>query len=264
MKKIVLLLFSASLLIACSNDDSDNNGPATGAIYLPLTAGNFWTYDVDGTTVSGRDSLYVANDTVISGETYKRMQTQFIPFGFYSGSLKNNGARYSNGSVIVSGNANFYLGETFPIELALSNFTILKENATDGQQLSSVDGTIEQVYQGYPLNIDYALTSTAQQTLPSYTSPDGTTYTDVKQVKLTMNLAISTTIDFGFPIDVPILQSQDVVVSTMYFAKDIGMVYASTVLSYNLEDFSAAGVELPIPSSGSETQQEFLDVYVAE
>jgi hypothetical protein len=80
-----------------------------------------------------------------------------------------------------------------------------------------------------------------------------------------MNLEITTTMDvFGFPVTFPILAPQDVLVSTMYFAKDIGMVYANTVISYSLEDFSAANIELPIPSSGTEVQQEFLDVYSAE
>lgn len=263
MKKILIVAFSASVLFACSSDDNDN-GPGSGVVYLPLTAGNYWTYDVEGSTVSGRDSLYVANDTVIGGDTYKKMKTQFLAFGFYSGALNNNGVRNSNGSVVVTGNAGLNLGEAFPIEIALSNFTLLKDNASDGQQLGSVSGSIEQTFQTYPLTLDYTLKSTAQTSLPTYTA-NGNTYTDVKVVQVRMNLKISSTTDvFGFPVTIPILAPQDVVISTMYFAKDIGMVHSTTQISYNLEDFSGAGFDLPIPASGNEVQQEFLDSYIAD
>ncbi len=265
MKNTVLAVCMALMIIGCSSDDDNgNNGPVTGDIYLPLATDNYWTYDVEG-SAPGRDSLYVAEDVVISGATYKKMETENVPFGFFSGSLKGNGARYADGAVMVSGNAGLNLGEAFPVEIALSNFVILRENAAANSQLSSVSGEITQVYDGYPLLIEYTLKSTAKETLENYTSPNGESYQDVKAVELTLNMSISSTIDlFGFPVTIPILAAQDVVVSKNYFSKNIGMVYTNTVISYELEDFSQAGFTLPIPQSGSDTQQEFLATYSVE
>lgn len=259
MKKIVFAALSMLLFVGCSNDDT-NNGSSSGAIYLPLSAGNYWNYDVDA-AASGRDSLYVANDTLISGQNFKRMETRELPFGFYSGALRNNGVQNENGAILVSGNAGLNLGDAFPIELALTNFILLKENASPNQLLSTLTGEIERDFDGFPLTISYSLKSTAKQSLASYTTPNET-YQDVKSVQLALNLQISTTmVVFGFPVTVPVLASQDVVLSTLYFAKDKGMIYANTVVSYELEDFSQAGITLPIPQSYSETQVEVLDTY---
>ncbi len=263
MKKILLIAFSAILFVSCSNDDN-GGGTSTGAIYLPLSVGNYWNYDVTATT-SGRDSLFVSSTYQANGNTYNKMETGELPFGFYSGSLRNNGVRNDNGFVLVSGTAGLNLGDAFPINIALDDFIILRENASPNQQLSSLSGEIEQEFEGFPLKITYTLKSTALENLSSYDAPNGQTYQDVKSVKLALNLKITTTTDaFGFPLTIPILNSQDVAVSTMYFAKDIGMVYATTQISYNLEDLSQAGVTLPIPQNYSEIQLEVLDTFVAE
>lgn len=267
MKKTFLLLLTGTLFIGCSSDDdSGTEGPVTGAIYLPLTTGNHWTYDVEGSTLSGRDSLYVANDTLISGNTYKKMKTRELPAGFLSAAVRENGARYQNGAVIVSGNVGVNLGVELPIALPLSNFMLLKENASVNEQLASVSGEIEDEIENYPIEISYNITSTAKEALPTFTSPNGDTYTDVKSVQVKLNISISTTMEVfvGFPVTIEVLAPQDVVVSNMYFAKDIGMVYAHTVSSYELEDLPTGDFELPIPQSGTETTTEFLDSYVAD
>ena len=78
-----------------------------------------------------------------------------------------------------------------------------------------------------------------------------------------LNLKITTTQTIGgFPVTVTVLSPQDVVTSTQYYAKGIGMVHTNTNITYQLQEFP--GVTFPFPSSGSQTQQEFLDTYVAE
>jgi hypothetical protein len=62
----------------------------------------------------------------------------------------------------------------------------------------------------------------------------------------------------GFVLPVTVLNSQDVVVSTQYFAKGIGVVYSATTIAYNLAQ-AIPGSD--IPTSGTQTQEEFLDTY---
>ena len=257
--KFFIVAIAATLFMSCSNDDSTGN-TAISTDYLPLTNGNYWTYDVIGQGLSNRDSLYIANDTTINTKTYKKLKTLSLPFGFYSNSLRNNGLRKENDAIYMTGNAGLNLGNTLPIEIGLSDLIIFKESATVNQQLGSVSGSISQDFQGYPLIIDYTLKTTALETLPSFTSPDNMIYTDIKKVKITLNLKVATTIA-GIPIPIAILNPQDVVVSTQYYAKNIGMVYNNTVISYELVDLSAFGVALPIPQSDTQTQEEFLDLY---
>jgi hypothetical protein len=257
--KFFIIAITAALFASCSSDDSSgDNAPITN--YLPLTNGNYWAYDVEGQGISNRDSLYVANDTTINSIAYKKIKTQNLPFGFYSNSLRNNGLRKESDAIYMTGDAGLNLGNTLPIDISLTDLVIFKESATTNQQLGSVSGSISQDFQGFPLIIDYILKTTALETLPSFTSPDNTIYTDVKKVKITVNLKVATTIS-GIPIPIAILNPQDVVVSIQYYAKNIGMVYNNTVISYELVDLSAFGINLPIPQSNTQTQEEFLDLY---
>ena len=262
--KLFFIVFTIAILTSCSSDNS--SGGTSTADYLPLTDGNYWTYDVStvGQTTSNRDSLYVANDTVINTKTYKKMKTLNIPFGFYSNSLRNNGVRKENDAIYMTGNAGLNLGAVLPIDLSVSDLMIFKESATANQELGSVSGVINQDFQGYPLVMNYTMKTTALETLPSFTAEDNTVYTDVKKVKITLNLKVSTTVTIPgipIPLTVALLNPQDVVISTQYYAKNIGMVYTNTVISYELQDFSQFGITLPIPQSGTQTQNESLDTH---
>ena len=263
--KLFFIVFAFIILASCSSDNSSGN--VSVADYLPLTDGNYWTYDV--TTVgqgnSNRDSFYVANDTIINTKTYKKIKTLNIPFGFYSNSLRNNGLRKENDAIYMTGNAGLNLGDILPIDLSVNDLMIFKESATANQELGSVSGVINQDLQGYPLVMNYTLKTTALETLPSFTAPDNTVYTDVKKVKITLNLKVSTTVTvpgLPLPISVTILNPQDIVVSTQYYSKNIGMVYNNTIISYELVDLSGFGITLPIPQSGTQTQDEILDSHL--
>jgi hypothetical protein len=85
----------------------------------------------------------------------------------------------------------------------------------------------------------------------------------VKKVKMSLMMSISTTQTIPgttISLQIPILTNQEVVAATQYYAKNIGMVYNNTVISYNLAvDPSELG--LPIPQSATQTSEEFLSSY---
>ncbi len=264
MKPTVLLIFSfLFVLVSCSPSDNDSP-PIDEPIvdYFPLVNGNYWVYDVSGSdNLSGRDSLYVANDTVINSKTYKKFKTKILPTGLYSNSLNKNGLRKDGNKLLLSGSAEFAFAEALPVALSLNDFVVFQENASANQQLSSVSGTINQEFEGIPLKIDYILKTTAMASLPTFTSPDQTVYSDVKTVKTTLTLTISAELspEFFPGTYIPVLNTQDVVNSTMYFASSIGVVYTNSTVSYEL--VGAIAGELGIPESYSQTSQEVLDTY---
>lgn len=263
IKLFALLVFAG--FTSCSSDDDSNSDPVDEITdYLPLSVGNYWTYDVTTEGVTNRDSLYSSNDTLISGVAHKKFKTlEVLPYGFYSTSLKNNGLRVDGGTVKMSGTASFDYGLGNPINISISNFIILKETAALNEQLSAVTGTFSQTIEGYPLDFTYTLKTVGDGQVASYTSPNADTYSNVIKTKVILNLKITTTQSIGgFPVTVTILAPQDVVTSTQYYAKGIGMVHTNTNITYQLQEFP--GVTLPFPSSGSQTQQEFLDTYVVE
>lgn len=259
--KLLLTSFFALILFTSCSSSSDNSGsdnsPAT--TFLPLTNGNYWVYDVDNAGTINRDSLYISNDTVINTVTYKKMKTLTTPTGFFSSTLRNNGVKIDGSKLEMTGNFSINFGLTSPIELALTDFVFFKENAVTNDVLSTTSGTLSQTISGYPLTIDYTLKTVADGSLANFLS-DGTTYTDVKKTKVILNLKITTTQTIsGITIPITVMNAQDVVTSTQYYSKNIGMVYANTLINYQLN--SIPGVTLPIPSSGTQTQEEFLSVY---
>ncbi|MEC4005119.1 hypothetical protein OX283_010650 [Flavobacterium sp. SUN052] len=259
-KFLLTSLFALILLNSCSSSSDDSgvdNSPAT--TFLPLTNGNYWVYNVDNAGTINRDSLYISNDTIINAVTYKKMKTLATPTGFFSTTLRNNGVKIDASKLQMTGNFTVNFGLSAPIELALTDFIFFKENATTNDVLSTTSGTLNQTVSGYPLTIDYTLKTVADGSLATFLS-DGTTYTDVKKTKVILNLKITTTQTIsGITVPITIMNPQDVVTSTQYYSKNIGMVYANTLINYQLN--SIPGVTLPIPSSGTQTQEEFLAVY---
>jgi hypothetical protein len=264
--KLFSLLIIALVLSACSSDNnSSDNSNSTS--YFPLNNNNYWVYKYDSTLTTGRDSIYVSGDTIISTITHKKIKSLAQPMGFFSNSLRNNGIRMDNGSLMLNGATGMDFGGNVPLSFPLNDFVIFKESAVPNAVLSTISGTINQDFQGYPLTINYVLTSKALESLPNFTAPDGTVYNDIKKVKTTLNLKISTTVtvpNIPIPIALTVLGQQDVLVATHYYAKNIGMVYTHTDINYQLEDFSQFSSQpLPFPSSGSDSQNEVLDTYIA-
>ncbi|MUV03797.1 hypothetical protein GN157_08760 [Flavobacterium rakeshii] len=254
-KNHYLLLLLSLFIISCSNDDDSNGSQVNNAI--PLSTGNYWVYDVNVAGTTGRDSLYIANDTVINAITYKKFKTKDFPIGFYSIALNNNALRNVDGKILLSGGIDTGIPE-IPVDLTVSDFVVFDPNAVTGSILSTFNGQNEQELEGFDVNISYALTAEAGDNYTSYSTPDGQSYNNVKAVEVKLSLKVAVTIP-DVPIPFTILPTQDVLISTQYYANGIGMIHTVTDMQYELAD--TFGIELPLPQSFEEHQEEALSVY---
>lgn len=263
-KNLLLLLIGAVSVVSCSDDDSSPAiGTSTGD-YLPLTAGNYWVYNVEGGLQTGSDSLYVSGQMTAAGNTYTKFQVDELPIGFYSSELDNNGVRKDGDQLLLTGAAEIPFAQQFPISIEVSDFIILSESAEAGEQLSSDTGSLPFEFSGYNFDFNYTLTSTSQGTIASYTAPNGQVYSNVKAVRVNLNLSVTTDIAAGgTSFTATIMPAQNVVVSTRYFAEGIGVVHTVTDIDYSLSNLSSLGIELPIPESLDEHQEEVLVNYQA-
>ncbi|QYJ67875.1 hypothetical protein [Flavobacterium litorale] len=262
-----ILLFGLSLfIVSCSSDDS-SEPTASLTDFLPLTDGNNWTYDVTTNTPeggNGTDYLYIANDTVINGTTYKKFKTENLALGFYSNSLANNGVRKSDDQLLLTGAAAINFAEELPFAIEVNDFVIFKENATNNETLGSLTGSFQEEIEGYNVVFQYGLTSVAKADLATYTT-DVATYANVKPIEIKLSLNAVVEVEFlGTTIPVTIMPQQDVVVSMQYYAENIGVVHVITDLGYELADLSQYPIEIPIPESVAIQQQEVLINYTAE
>lgn len=268
MKNSILLtiLCTASLFISCSSEDENGNGGSN--FNIPLNDGNYWTYDVDSEGTFTRDSLYVFGNVVLNTKTYKKFQTRDdVATGFYSSSLRNNGVRQSESKLLLSGDLGLASGQNLPInfDLTLDDFVIFNSTASNNQALNSspVTGTIQETFNGFPLTINYSLQSYGGESFTTFTSPNGDAYNNVKATKIKLNVSVTTEQTVGgFTIPITVLAPQDLIVSTLYTADGIGVVYTNTDTSYTLN--ATVATQFGIPANGSQNQKEFLDVYVID
>ena len=264
MKKSIFFTFlcASSLFISCSNDEESGNSNFN----IPLVDGNYWTYDVNSAGTLSRDSLYIAGDVEINSKTYKKFQTKDdVATGFYSSSLRNNGVRKSGSKLLMTGNLSLAPSQDLPInlDLSLTDFVIFNSNASNGQSLnnSPETGTIEETYQGNPITINYSLQSYGGETLTTFTSPNGDIYDNVKATKIKLNVTVTTVQTIGtITIPITILAPQDLIISTIYTAKNIGVVYVNTDTNYSIN--STIADQFGIPATGSQNQKEYLDLYM--
>lgn len=265
MKKInpYIIIFLSFALVTCSNENEkieNSNNFST-----PLTIGNYWVYNVESEGNITRDSLFIDSETTINNATYKIFKTSDnVSTGFYSSSLRNNKIREANGKLLLTGDLAIAANQYFPftIDLSLDDFVIFDKNASINQTLNATPktGTINETINGYPLAINYSLQTYGGETLASFTSPDGTVYTDVKSTKTKLNLNITTEITvLGLPQTITALAPQDVLVATMYLSDGIGVIHTHTITSYNVSNYIAN--ELQIEDTNTKTQIEFLDLY---
>lgn len=266
MKNTILSLFAlAALVSSCGSDSSDDNNNAASDNYLPLAIDNYWKYEVKtDNAVTGTDSLYIEKDTTINQNVYKKFAIQGIPNGFFNSVANGSAIRKSGSKILLTGTTGLDLAADFPVDIEIVDLPVFDSAAAAGTVVGTKNGSFTQTISGFPATITYSLTATQGESLPTYTVPSADTFNDVKAVVLKLNLAVATSIQFlpNLPaVEVPILQSQDVVVSTIYYANNIGVIYATTNTAYELEDFSMVGITLPIPQSFSQTQTERMTIH---
>jgi hypothetical protein len=273
MKKILFAILSLSL-VSCAvegleetigdntNNTNNTNNTTTFTDALPLNNGNYWTFDVEGAT-NTRDSLYIFGNETVGVHTYNKFKNRNnIATGFYCSSLNNNNVRKEAGKLLLTGNLSLLQGITLPtgIDLSVTDFIIFKESSTNGEILSEKTGTFQQTISNLPVTIEYRLKSIGGESFTSYTSPNNDIYPNVKSTKIVVSLKITSTQTIaGFPITINVLPQQDVVVSTQYLSKNIGVVYTKTNTNFTLNATIAAQIGLPV--TNSQEQEEFLDTY---
>ena len=79
--KLFSLLIIVLILSACSSDNNSSDN-SNGTSYFPLNNSNNWVYKYDSTLTTGRDSIYVSGDTIISTITHKKIKSLAPNFSF--------------------------------------------------------------------------------------------------------------------------------------------------------------------------------------
>ena len=237
--------------------------------YFPLTVGSFWNYDnqVTEQQESTRDSLYVSGRETIDNINYYQLNALEPVAGFMINLLSQSSLNTNEYALLLNGEFGTPPVEGFPeISIPLVDLIIYDLDENNGSLLSEFSGEIQEVIEEIPVKIGYTIT-----TVQGEIFEDGFgdyTNSNVLSSKININLSIVAEYEIlGTILDLPILQSQDVIRTTNYFADGIGMIYSDTQVEYELEDLSileTLGITLPFPSEDSSNSSQNLDTYNLE
>ncbi|WP_213523333.1 chorismate synthase [Nonlabens sp.] len=248
MFKNIILLFCVGSLVSCDpgDDNSGSNGANTDFSYFPLAVTNSWDYDVVTGADSSSENLTVASMT---GNEYTLAANPVNAVGFMTRILSGGALKADSGKLIGNGTIDFGLQGLNNFNVIITNGTLYDQNANAGEVLYGTTGSTTQTVQNFDLNINYEVT-TVQQAPVSQMTVEGISFTDLLHSQLIITASITTDVSIsGFTQQIPLLQSQEVIVIDNYWAKDVGLVKSENQLDYTLEDFSSLGVSLPVPQS---------------
>lgn len=269
LKYLFYFLFSLAIM-SCSDDDN-NNIDQIDSNHFPLTPGNSWIYNnqtifQNESANSPQETITVASTSEEQGVTYYTLESNLQPMeqGFFTKIL-------TTGNLIMANNQLIYNGE-FSVDLSnlgygidnlsipLNNVIIFDADADSGKILTEDNNTITQSidFEGtaIPFFINYNLTTIQNDFLDSFTA-GGENFKDVLSADIIVNLEINTSI---MGVTLPILESQDAIQISNYFANDIGMVYSETSVNYDFENITFPSVPA-IPDLSVNYTQE-IDSYI--
>lgn len=258
MKNIFIIFIATISLVACTSSDDDGNGNNTNFSYLPLAVNNSWDYEVATGTTILNDNLEVSS---VSGSNYMLEATPAVPAGLMTGVLSSGELTANNGQLTGNGTIGFDFQGVGDFSIDIIDGVLYDQNASNGSTLFTTSGVFTETIDAYDLDINYTASTVQLANEPSITVAAGT-FTDVLHSQLIIEVSISTELSIG-PITqtITILQAQDVIVVDNYWAQDVGLIKSDNQLDYTLEDFSALGVNLPVPQSASILTTQDLTAY---
>jgi len=271
------VLFITLLLVSsCSDDDNisddtPNNLPITGN-YFPTNLDSFWNYDVEANSNAAPNEVFSTDELMvesINSNDFTLSANAGLPANgtmsgiLVSGTLTNLGSSLSLNGVL---DLPIEFTNLIDFDITLNNAVLFDINASNNTLLYSLNEQVTQDVQGFPIIIDYEVKS---KSLGFYNTLaiNNEEYTNVVVSEIILNLSATTIVDFGgFPITLNILEPQDLLVITSYYAENIGLVRAESNFNYEISATAIAaltnlGVDLGVPDSGSATNIQELTAY---
>ena len=242
----ILLLLSLFIFSSCSSDDDAGNADNNNENYYPLVVANNWDFK---NTVSSpnQNDIVTTENLSVSGtvdnngtEAYNLETDNPDGSGPVTTTLTQGVLFKNNSSLIYNGVFGLSL-EGFPeLNLNVENVIIYNSSSPSGTELFSQTGNVEQDFLGIPISVDFILSTEMGQSFVDF-EVNGEVYDDVISSQLTVNIGVTTVANNDIPFPITVLQPQNAVVITNYFANEVGLIKSETDTNLSFE-------ELPIPN----------------
>jgi hypothetical protein len=248
MIRPIFIFLGFLLFLNCSDEAYDNNNlnNTASSDFSPSGSNDYWIYDVESSSVdvsemnlTTTDSIYVdsGNDVSFSlSANSNGIANGAMNILLINGTIsKTPTTLVFNGSIDVPQNL-MDLG--FTQDLSIENMVLLDLDASNNEELfveeSDFSETIDVMGTATPIDVSSKI-YTKKINFYNNETINGINYNDVFEAEFTLNIEINGTFSVaGFTQIVPILEAQDVMKTTYYYANNIGLVHAETVQGNSL------------------------------
>jgi len=276
MKLKFLTFFAFCTIVSCDNEPigslTDNNNSGTIDNFIP--GSGYWIYDISNESEIDPEMNFTATDSIYVFEEFN---------DYFSLSANEDG--FANGSMnMILTNGNLYNSArkltfdgiiSLPENIAslglddftLDNVTLLDLDAENGEDMFLQEELISNILNiqetEIPIDLNYEV-KTSKIDFHSSININEIEYLNVFEGKLSFSLSVTGTFSiFGFTQTVSIIEPQDIIFTTYYYAESIGLVRAESSQGFELSSelstiLDLLGIPTGFPTSFSSENIEQL------
>ena len=284
MKKAIYLFIGFVFILSCSDeayDSNTDNSNDTTADFSPSGDNDYWIYDVVSSSADVPEMNFTATDSIyISSIDENSFTLNANNNGVANGSmnilLTNGTISKTPTTLVFDGTIDVpqnLLDLGFTQDLSIENMTLLNLEASNNEEMfvqeSNFSETIDIMGTDVPVEISSRI-STKKINFYTNETINDTNYNDVFEAEFTLNIGIIGTFSVeGFTQTIPILETQDVMKVTYFYANNMGLVRAETIQGISLSSqliglLNFLDIPLDFPANVSIESIEELSDYSIE
>ncbi len=243
MKNAIYLFIGFVFILSCDDEAYDSNMDNSNDItsdFSPSGDNDYWIYDVESSSTDVPEMNFTATDSIyLSSVDENSFTLNANNDGVANGSmnilLTNGTISKTPTTLVFDGNIDVpqnLLDLGFTQDLSIENMTLLNLEASNNEEMfvqeSNFSETIDIMGTDVPVEISSRI-STKKIYFYTNETVNGTNYSDIFEAEFALNIGVNGTFSVaGFTQIVPILEAQDVMKVTYYYANNIGLIRAET------------------------------------
>lgn len=258
------ILLTTFICLSCDTNDDTNNMIDSFEddiifqdTYFSLFVDDTWRYTVTLDAMPAtRDTLTSVNDPN-APVGFAKLEASPTSTGFMTGLLGNGFIEDLNTKLIYQGSLDLPVDPDNPIQINIPEAIVYDIDMPSGSILSTVEQTVTQDVNGFPLTIDVVATTRQLDLVENYTV-NGQNFESAVQSSIVVTATISTEL-LGIPII--LLAPQEVLVVENTFGFNVGLIASTTTLDYEFVDLTPFGITLPFPPTATAVSVQEIESY---
>ena len=258
MKKAIYLFICFVFIISCDDEAYDSNIDNSNHItsdFSPSGDNDYWIYDVESSSTvpemsfTSTDSIYLSS--VDENSFTLNANNDGVANGSMNILLTNGTISKTPTTLVFDGNIDVpqnLLDLGFTQDLSIENMTLLNLEASNNEEMFVQESNFSEIIDIMGTDVPVEISSRiSTKKINFYTNEtiNDTNYNDVFEAEFALNISVHGTFSVaGFTQTIPILETQDVMKVTYFYANNIGLIRAETSQGISLSSQLTSLLEL--------------------